>query len=120
MVAKSSTTGTASPVLVKSMLFKYVWHVSQTHTRNFRRRIKRHLRLSLFSARRTIHSPKSPLVRAQHADQRFLRAVTFAPQDAHDRFPSAQRTSRRRSIHDRVLALIGQTLGIRLQKNPRQ
>jgi hypothetical protein len=32
-VASSSTTGTASPVFVRSMLLRYVWHVSQTSTR---------------------------------------------------------------------------------------
>jgi D-galactarate dehydratase / Altronate hydrolase, C terminus len=33
IVASSSTTGTASPVFVKSILFKYMWQVSQTSTR---------------------------------------------------------------------------------------
>ena len=44
---------------------------------DFRRGLKCHLRLSFFSARRTINSSKSPLVRAEHTDQRLFRAVTL-------------------------------------------
>src|SRR5271155_6158203 len=96
--------------------------VADVHTdmRDFRRRIERHLGLSLFSARRTINSPEIPLVRAEHADQGFLRSVAQASQNADDRICSAQRASERSSARPRGLALIREEFGVGLKKNPRE
>src|ERR1700683_3566991 len=88
--------------------------------RDFRRRIKRHLRLSLFSARWAINPSKSPFVRAEHANQRLFPTVAFAPQYADDRLAAAKRAGGWSSIYDRDLAVVGKILGIRLKKNPRK
>jgi len=88
--------------------------------RDFRRRTKRHLRFSLFSARWAINPSKSPFVRAEHANQRLFPTVTFASQYADDRLAAAKRAGRWSSIYDRDFAVIGKILGIGLKKYPCQ
>src|SRR5260370_22282366 len=87
---------------------------------DFGRRIVCHLRFSFFSACRTINSSKNPFMRAQHANQRLFRTITFAAQYADDRLTSAKWAGRWSSIHNLDFAVIRKIFSIRLQKNPRE
>src|ERR1700685_1162799 len=84
--------------------------------RDFRRRIKCHLRFSLFSARWAINPSKSPFVRAEHANQRLFPTVAFTPQYADDRLAAAKRAGGWSSIYDRDFAVIGEILGLGLEE----
>ena len=57
---------------------------------------------------------------AEHANQRFFRAVTFAPQYADGRLAAAKRAGRWSSIEDGDFAVIRKIFGVRLKKHPRQ
>ncbi len=59
-------------------------------------------------------------MRAKHANQRFFRAVAFAPQYADSRLAAAKRAGRWSSVDDGDVAVIGKIFGIRLKKNPRE
>jgi len=79
-----------------------------------------HLRFPFFSTRRTINSSESPLVSAEHANQRLFRTVAFAPQYAEGRLAAAKRAGRWSSIHNLDFAVIRKIFSIWLQKNPRE
>ena len=81
--------------------------------RDLRRRIICHLRFSFFSACRIVDSSKAPFMGAEHANQRFLCTVAFAPQYADDGLTAAERTRRRGSIYNRPFAVVGKIFSIR-------
>lgn len=88
------------------------------HVRNFRRGIISHLGLTLLPARGTINSTERPFVRAEHANQKFLRTIAFAAQHRDDGPAAAERAGGRSAVERGDFTMVGQIFGVRLEKDP--